>query len=89
MAKNISVSEESVTDLIKVITQLLEDTKSLVGAVNKSIDNAEMDGWNDQKLITFKDDFSYVERNFSNGILQIDNVLIPELKKIQYMIESY
>jgi predicted proteasome-type protease len=89
MSKTISVSEETVTDILKRILILIEETNILLNQSNRSVMSAEIQGWNDINYIQFKDMYDTAERQVKEGIKEFDEVLVPELKKIISSIEEF
>lgn len=89
MDKRVSVSEESINDLIKHLQYLITETYGNIDDMVKSIDNAEMEGWNDNKFIEFKDDFLNAERMFKQGLRHLEDSSLSNLRRIKMIIEQY
>jgi len=89
MDKKISVSEEALNEIYKSISNMVEENYSLLNTVSKSIDSAENDGWTDSRFIRFRDEFLNAERLFREGNSYFEDILLPEIKRIQILIENY
>ena len=89
MDKRISVTEESLNDILKTLVYMIEESYHNMNSVTKAIDAAEMDGWTDNKFLKFKDEFLVAERNIKYGLKQFEDNLIPTIKKIQNLIDQY
>ena len=89
MAKNIVVSEEAVNDILKKILIMIEEVQILTNQSNRSVSAAELQGWNDMNYIHFKDKFDNAERQIKEGIKEMEEVLVPDLKKILNSIEDF
>jgi len=89
MDKKISVSEESLGDIYKNIRGLIENLDLELNNIRKSFDLAEMEGWNDKKYHQLKNDFQESKYFFNEGSNYLEEVVIPEIKRIQNIIEAY
>ena len=89
MDKRISVTEESINEINKSMVQLLENVHMSINEVKKSIDIAEMEGWTDHKFMKFKEDFQQSERYFKEGLQYVDDIIMPEIKRIRLVLEGY
>ena len=89
MSKNISVNEESLLEIMKKLNTLNEETVIHLNSVSKTIDFAEMEGWNDSNFLKFKEDFHNVDRLLKDGLRNLEDNLIPELKRILLLLEEY
>jgi len=89
MDKKISVSEESLVEINKAMNLMVEETYALLTNVNRAIESAEMDGWTDNKFVKFRDEFMNAERLYKEGNQYLEDILLPELKRIQIVIEGY
>jgi len=89
MDKKISVSEESINDINKSLVQLLDNINTSINTVKKSIDIAEMEGWNDIKFLKFKEEFQQAERFLKEGNNYIEDIIMPEIRRIRLLLEGY
>jgi len=89
MDNKISVSEESIRDISKKLNILLDSVHSSVNMVKKSIDLAEMEGWTDRRFLIFREEFEQSERFLKEGTQYIEDILLPEIKRIQAILEGY
>lgn len=89
MDKRISISQDAVNEILKRMNILVEEGQMLLNTTNKSVLNAEMQGWNDLNFIRFKDNFDIAERTLKDGFKQFEESLIPELKKLLNAIEDF
>jgi len=89
MDKKISISEESLVEISKAMSIMVEDVYMLLGTVNRAIESAEMDGWTDANYAKFHDNYLSAERLFKEGNNYVEDILLPEIKRLQVIIESY
>lgn len=87
--ENINVSSEVVGEILNKINILKEETELHLSNVQKTIDNAELRGWNDRKYIEFRDMADPVLRNGKDMIREIEESITPYLKQLQAFIEEY
>jgi len=87
--KRISISSEAVTDILLRLNILSEELGILSSSVNKSVTNAELQGWNDNSYYRFKEEYDSTERQVKDILSQYEEVLIPNLKKILNSIENF
>lgn len=89
MDKNISINEESVFEVEKSLVALVEEFYLMLNNVNKTLDTAETEGWNDIKFLKIKDDFSLAERLIKEGLSVIEDNILVEIRKIKMILEGY
>lgn len=89
MDKKISVSEEALAEIAKAMSIMVEETYMHLGNLHRAIDSAEMEGWTDIKFIKFRDEFLNADRLYKEGNSYLEDILMPEIKRIQILIEGY
>jgi len=89
MDKKISVSEESLNDIYKNIQSLIESVDLELNNVRKSFDLAEMEGWNDKKYHQLKNSFLESKYFFNEGRNYLEEVVIPEIRRLQTVVDTY
>ena len=89
MDKKVSVTEESLDELLKHIQYMITETYGNLSDVMKTIDNAEMEGWNDSRFAEFKDDFLMADRMVKQGVRHMEDSILPNLRRIKSLIEQY
>ena len=87
--ENINVSIEVVSDILNKLNILKEETEIYLSDVQKTIDNAELRGWNDKKYIEFRDMIDPILKNGRDMVRKIEESAIPYLKQLQAFIEEY
>jgi hypothetical protein len=87
--ERISVSSEIVSEILNKFNVLKEELEIYLSAVQKSIDTAELRGWNDKKYIEFKDLSDGVLRNLKEATREIDESIVPFLRQLLAYIEEY
>ena len=87
--ENINVSIEVVSDILNKLNILKEETEVHLLNVQKTIDNAELRGWNDRKYIEFRDMIDPILKNGRDMLREIEETAIPYLKQLQAFIEEY
>lgn len=89
MAKIISISEESVQDLLKKSNDMIEELRSNVHSIERSLNMAESMGWNDQKFIEVKDDYRDILSKINESLIATEEIMVPKLRKILNNIEDF
>jgi hypothetical protein len=89
MAGKISLNPESLVTILKKIQILEEEVFMYVSEVDKAIDNAELEGWNDKKYYEFRDSFQDTRGYFINGAKKIEDEHIPYIKRLLRVAEEY
>jgi len=89
MDTKIAVTEEALAELTKSLNELLDSNNHAINSVKRSLDLAEVEGWNDRKFTKFKEDFSQAERYLKEGSQYIEDILLPELRRIYMILEGY
>lgn len=87
--RRVSIDQDAVNEILKRSSALVEEVGIMLSGANRALINAEMQGWNDEYYINFKDDFEIAERLIKEGVKQFEETLIPELKKILSSIEDF
>ena len=87
--RRVSIDQDAVNEILKRSSALVEEVGIMLSGANRALINAEMQGWNDEYYINFKDDFEIAERLIKEGVKQFEETLIPELKKILNSIEDF
>ncbi len=87
--ENINVSMEIVSDILNKLNILKEETEIHLSNVQKTIDNAELRGWNDRKYIEFRDMIDPILKNGRDMLREIEESAIPYLRQLQAYIEEY
>jgi len=89
MDSKISITEESLNELTKAVNQLTENIGFSVNSVKKAFELAEMEGWNDRKFIQIREDFNQAERLIKEGTSYVDDIIVPELRRLKMILEGY
>lgn len=89
MGGNISINKDAVLEISKAIKRMIEETYSNLNTLSRVVESAELDGWNDSRYVSFKDNYFNAERFFKEGIMYSESVLLPELKRIEALIDNY
>lgn len=87
--RRISIDQDAVNEILKRSSALVEEVGIMLSGADRALVNAELQGWNDEYYINFKDDFDIAERLIKEGVKQFEETLIPELKKILASIEDF
>jgi hypothetical protein len=58
--RRISIDQDAVNEILKRSSALVEEVGIMLSGANRALINAEMQGWNDEYYINFKDDFETV-----------------------------
>lgn len=89
MAENISININSVSNILRRMQNLQEEMRLLVLDTEKSILNAELEGWNDKNYHYFVDSFIDTKSMFTIAEKKIDEEHIPFLKKMIRASEDF
>ena len=88
MSKQINVNSDTLLAILRKISNLQEESMTLLQEAEREIVNAEDLGWNDKNYGIFKEEFQDVKRQFSEGNRNIDERLIPFIKQLLRKIEE-
>jgi len=89
MAEQITINLVAVQNILRKLRTLSEEAHILVSETDKTIQNAELEGWNDSKYHAFRDQFLDTKTLFSGAIKRIEEEHIPSLKKIIRAAEDF
>lgn len=85
----INVNSTSVSNVLKKLNLLSEELRLIISDVDKTIDNAELEGWNDAQYFAFKESFYDSKSLMINGVKRVEEDLIPTLRKILRSAEEF
>ncbi len=86
---HISLNVASVSNILRKMQNLQEEMRLLMSDTEKSILNAELEGWNDKNYHYFVDSFLDTKGLFSAAEKKIDEEHIPFLKKMIRSAEEF
>lgn len=86
MAREI-INEESVVDVHRRMSLFIEETRSLLQELKKSVENAEMDGWRDKNYYMVQDQFEVAKKNITDGLNELDDMSMPIIKELMIDID--
>lgn len=89
MTEQINVNIQAVTNVLRKCAALNEEIQILLSEADKSIANAEIEGWNDFRYHTFRDSFYDTKSYINNATKRIEEEHIPYLKKIIRSSEEF
>lgn len=87
--KEIAVSLVALTEVLKKSELFLEETYISLQGVTRAVDNAELMGWKDQSYTAFKDSFEDIKYGIKGALREVEDTLIPTLKKHIDFIENF
>jgi uncharacterized GH25 family protein len=89
MADQITINIIAVNNILRKLRALEEETRIVLAETDKTIANAELEGWNDSKYHMFKDSFYDTKALINGGLKRIDEEHLPFLKKIIRSTEDF
>jgi S-methylmethionine-dependent homocysteine/selenocysteine methylase len=89
MADQITINLVAVNNILRKLKTLEEEARIILSETDKTISNAELEGWNDSKYHVFKDTFYDTKALIIGGLKRIDEEHIPYLKKIIRSTEDF
>jgi len=85
----VSINTESVSIILKKLRLLSEEVAVLLNDTERSIDSAELEGWNDKTYLVFKEQFGDTSAQIKNALRRIDEEHIGFLMKIIRTAEEF
>ncbi len=89
MAEQIIVNLMAVQNILRKLKALEEEARLSLSETDKTVQNAELEGWNDSKYYQFIDSFMDTKGLFNNAIKRIEEEHIPFLKKVIRATEEF
>ena len=84
----ISINSEVIEILLKRLEQASELIREGVDTVEKSVDMAELEGWNDKKYFEFKESFSDTKNSIAGVLNRFEDEHRPFLEKLLAIAEE-
>jgi len=78
----IAIDTESISAIMKRLTEASEGIQEYIESVEKSVNLAELEGWNDKKYYEFKESFYDTKYSAMSVISKIEEEQIPFLSKL-------
>ena len=89
MAERISISRDSLVDIKRKLILFSEDTEENLKTLEKSIFNAEVEGWDDSKYDEFYDKYTELSTNVNAEIKRVEEELLPFIKKLESAFDDF
>lgn len=89
MAERISINREALVDIKRKLTLFVEDTEEGIKSLDRSITNAELEGWDDSKYDEFYDKYTELSLNINNEIKRVEEELLPFIKKLETSFDDF
>jgi len=89
MANQINVNTESITNILSKLTDFREEIEARIMELQRIVDIAEDEGWNDSSYHEFKDFFQDIRSAILDPVRVIEEEMIPSLKKIMRSAENF
>ena len=89
MDKRIQISEEAVNEIKNRMSLFLEETRSLLSNLERTIDNAEVMGWRDFRYRDFKERFESLSKPIKDSIREMEEDMLPELNILISSINEF
>jgi hypothetical protein len=86
--EQISINKEVLGTLLRKMASSYEEIQLLIEGLDRSISNAELEGWNDQRYHSFKDTFLDTKAMFQNGLRKLEEENIQYIKRLLKSIED-
>ena len=89
MAEQISVNIATVSNILRKLKQLEEEIRMASFDTEKTIYNAELDGWNDSHYRDFLESFMDTKTIINNAVNRIEEIHIPFVQRILRAAENF
>ena len=89
MGDRISINIQSLQNILKRLKHLNEEATLLINDVNKTLQNAELEGWNDQTYHAFYDQFFDTQSLLRAGLKRVEEEHIPTITKLIRNAENF
>ena len=89
MSNQISINKDTVIEVRKRITIFLEESEETLKNAERSVYDAELEGWNDYQYKEFLDMYLDVQQNITNELKRMDEDIIPFLRKLEISIDDF
>jgi hypothetical protein len=85
----ITINKDSLIDIKRKLVAFKEESEEYLSNVERSVLNAELEGWNDSRYDEFRDKFMEVKQIINNEHKRIEEELLPFLKKTENAFDSF
>lgn len=85
----ITINKDSLIDIKRKLMAFKEESSEHLSNVERSVLNAELEGWNDSRYDEFRDKFMESKQIFNNELKIIEEELLPFLKKTENAFDSF
>ena len=85
----ITINKDSLIDIKRKLTAFKEEAEEYLSNVERSVLNAELEGWSDSRYDEFRDKFMETKQIINNELKRIDEELLPFLKKTENAFDSF
>jgi len=85
----ITINKDSLIDIKRKLTAFKEEAEEYLSNVERSVLNAELEGWNDSRYDEFRDKFMETKQIFNNELKRVEEELLPFLKKTENAFDSF
>lgn len=85
----ITINKDSLIDIKRKLTAFKEESEEYLSNVERSVLNAELEGWNDSRYDEFRDKFMETKQIINNELKRIEEELLPFLKKTENAFDSF
>ena len=89
MAERISINRDALVDIKRKLVLFAEDTEENIKSLDRSITNAELEGWDDSKYDEFYDKYTELSSNINNEIKRVEEELLPFIKKLETSFDDF
>jgi len=89
MSDQISINKDTVIEVRKRITIFLEEAEETLKNAERSVYDAELEGWNDHRYKEFLDMYLDIQQNITNELKKMDEDIVPYLRKLEISIDDF
>ena len=89
MSNQITVNRETIVEIRKKVTLFKEEAEETLKNAERSVHNAEIEGWNDARYEEFYDMYTEIQQNILNEFKRIDEEIIPYLRKLEISFDDF
>lgn len=89
MSSQISVNRDVIVEIRKKVALFREEAEETLKNAERSVHNAELEGWNDVRYEEFYDMYTEIQQNIQNEFKRIDEEIIPYLRKLEISFDEF
>ena len=89
MSNQITVNRDVIVEIRKKVSLFREEAEEALKNAERSVHNAEIEGWNDSRYEEFYDMYSEIQQNLLSEFKRIDEEIIPYLRRMEVSFDDF